>query len=66
LSAPIAGPESAANDPPPAVVTGSTSIDVLSDGDPGDQPVVSDRCQDWQPRPGDELRPCMGGPQFVP
>ena len=65
VSAPMPGPDSPANDPLPTVVDGSTSTDD-ADGGTGDQRVVSDRCQDWQPRPGDELRPCMGGPQFVP
>jgi len=53
------------SDPPPAAVDGSTATDDQAGGG-GSQTVESDRCQDWQPRPGDELRPCMGGPQFVP
>ena len=52
-------------DPPPAAVDGAAGDD-QADGDGGSQTVVSERCQDWQPRPGDELRPCMGGPQFLP
>jgi hypothetical protein len=64
VSAPTAGPDIPA--PSIAAVDGSTPTDEQVDGDTGDQTVVSDRCQEWQPRPGDELRPCMGGPQFVP
>ena len=54
------------SDPPPAAVDVSTATDDQADGDGSNQAVVSERCQEWQPRPGDELRPCMGGPQFLP
>lgn len=53
-------------DPPPAAVDGNTATRDQAKVDGGNQTVESDRCQEWQPRPGDELRPCMGGPQFAP
>jgi hypothetical protein len=60
------GPELTVSDPAPATVDGATATEDQEDGDGDNQTVVSERCQDWQPRPGDDLRPCMGGPQFLP